>query len=335
MYLYRQLLNQSTAQLAAFKPLSMPQSVVTFGNFDGVHVGHQALIIALKQLAKQYQLATQVITFTPHPKDYFAIQGRGSPVLTIASIRSRLIHLSKLGINYVHILRFNDYLATLSPQAFIEQILVNQCNTRHILVGRDVRFGYQRIGDWDLLCTLGKQYGFTVHCFEEVLDSATLRISSSNIRHDLYAGHLYDANLSLGYEYYLSGRVIHGKKLGRTLNCPTLNINLRIANPALRGVFIVAIEGLNTHLNSRLYGIANLGIRPTVSHQPRFGLEVHVLNWSGDAYGDCVKIVFLHKLRNEKVYPNLSDLQYAINQDKIQAQHWLSQHTLTKRNETD
>jgi riboflavin kinase/FMN adenylyltransferase len=289
-----------------------------------MHLGHRALILALKNLAEYNELTTHVVTFTPHPRDYFAKQGRGSPVLNISSVRNRLMYLNKMGVDHVHLLRFNQDLATLSPQDFVRHVLVKACNAKHVLVGRDVRFGHQRAGDWALLCSLGQQYSFAVHCFEEVLDNAALRISSSAIRHDLYAGHLDDANLLLGYAYSLSGRVIHGQKLGRTLNCPTLNINLHVSNPALRGVFVVAIEGLNSQSTSRLYGVANLGIRPTVEQAQRFSLEVHVLDWSGDAYGLTVNIIFLHKLRGEAVYANLSDLQHAIAQDILNARQWLS-----------
>ncbi len=317
MYLYRQFSSHSH-----FNIIPSQGGVVTLGNFDGMHLGHRALILALKKLAKLNELTTHVVTFTPHPRDYFAKQGRGLPVLNVSSVRSRLMYLNKMGVDYVHLLRFNQDLATLSPQDFVLHVLVKACNAKNVLVGRDVRFGHQRAGDWALLCSLGQQYGFIVHCFDEVLDNAALRISSSAVRHDLHAGHLYDANLLLGYPYSLSGRVIHGQKLGRTLNCPTLNINLYLPNPALRGVFVVAIEGLDS--TPRLYGVANLGMRPTVEQLKRFSLEVHVLDWSGNAYGMVVNIVFLYQLRSEAVYANLSDLQHAIAQDILNARQWLS-----------
>jgi riboflavin kinase / FMN adenylyltransferase len=320
MYLRRQFSSHSTTNIT-----NSQAGVVTLGNFDGMHLGHCALIVALKKLAALNELTTHVVTFTPHPRDYFAKQGRGLPVLNISSVRNRLMYLNKMGVDYVHLLRFNQELATLSPQDFVLHVLVKACNAKHVLVGRDVRFGHQRAGDWALLCSLGEQYGFAVHCFEEVLDSAALRISSSAIRHDLYAGHLQDANLLLGYAYSLSGRVIHGKKLARTLNFPTLNINPHLPNPALRGVFVVQIEGLNSRSNPpRLYGVANLGIRPTVDQAQGFSLEVHVLDWSGDVYGLTVNITFLYKLRSEAVYANLPDLQHAIAQDVLNARQWLS-----------
>lgn len=323
MYLHRQFSSHSNVNI-----IPSQGGVVTLGNFDGMHLGHRALIVALKKLAEYNELTTHVVTFTPHPRDYFAKQGRGSPVLNISSVRNRLMYLNTMGVDHVHLLRFNQHLATLSPQDFVLHVLVKACHAKHVLVGRDVRFGHQRAGDWALLCSLGEQYGFAVHCFEEVLDSAALRISSSAVRHDLYAGHLHDANLLLGYSYNLSGRVIHGQKLGRTLNFPTLNVNLNVLNPALRGVFVVAIEGLNSRATTRLYGVANLGIRPTVEQTQRFSLEVHVLDWSGDAYGLIVNIIFLYKLRSEAVYANLSDLQHAIAQDILNARQWLSVQTV-------
>jgi riboflavin kinase / FMN adenylyltransferase len=304
-------------------------SVVTLGNFDGVHIGHQALLKSLKQLALPEKLTTHVVTFTPHPRDYFAQLGRGVPVLGINSVRQRLEHLRSLDIDHVHVLRFNHALATLSPQEFVAKVLVAACGARHVLVGRDVRFGHQRLGDWALLKTLGEQHGFTVHCFDEVLDEAALRISSSNIRHDLHAGHIVDANESLGYAYSLSGRVLHGRKLGRTLQCPTLNLNPKLPNPALRGVLVVAIDGLRHpqgHALPRLYGVANLGLRPTVESTSRFSLEVHVFNWTGDAYGQRVTVTFLHKLRSEATYADLASLQAAIAHDMTHAKAWLASY---------
>jgi riboflavin kinase / FMN adenylyltransferase len=316
MYLHRNLpvhpeIITVTSATSAVPPCG---GVVTLGNFDGVHLGHQALIAALKHLARAEGLQTHVVTFMPHPRDYFAQQGRGSAVLNISSVRSRLMRLQQLGVDHVHVLRFNQALATLSPVDFVEQV--------HVVVGRDVRFGHQRAGDWSVLQMLGQQYGFTVHCFEEVLDAAALRISSSSVRHDLHAGHLTDANAVLGYEYALSGRVIHGRKLGRTLNCPTLNIHPHLSNPALRGVMVVAIEGL-PH-TAKMYGVASLGVRPTVENTTRFSLEVHVFDWSGDAYGQRVNIIFLHKLRDEARYDSLSALQTAIAKDMHDARDWLN-----------
>jgi riboflavin kinase / FMN adenylyltransferase len=164
--------------------------------------------------------------------------------------------------------------------------------------------------------------------FDEVLDTAALRISSSSIRHDLHAGHVLSANQSLGYDYAISGRVIHGRKLGRTLKCPTLNLIPRLTNPALRGVIVVAIDGLRNAagvLEPRLYGVASLGLRPTVEQTTRFSLEVHVFDWSGDAYGQRVTVTFLHKLRDEQLYAGLPALQAAIAKDMLDARAWLAQ----------
>jgi riboflavin kinase / FMN adenylyltransferase len=278
---------------------SQRDGVVTLGNFDGVHLGHQALIAALHDLAKPQQLTTHVVTFTPHPRDYFALQGRGAPVLTVCSVRERLARLANLGVDHLHLLRFNHALATLSPQDFVARVLVAACQARHVVVGRDVRFGHHRAGDWALLKRLGEQYGFEVHLFDEVLDSAALRISSSAVRHDLHAGHIASANQLLGYDYAISGRVIHGRKLGRTLNCPTLNFAPHLPNPALRGVVVVAIDGLKNikgsdELPLRLYGVASLGLRPTVEQTTRFSLEVHVFDWAGDAYGQQPMQIWRH-----------------------------------------
>jgi riboflavin kinase / FMN adenylyltransferase len=301
--------------------------VVTLGNFDGVHLGHQALIAALQSMAKANNYLTHVVTFSPHPRDYFAAQGRGTPVANIANLRDRIERLAKLGIDHLHVLRFNHALATLSPQDFVKQILLKSCNAKVLVVGRDVRFGHQRAGDLTLLQTLGQQHGFAVHLIEDVLTTQAQarppRISSSAVRSALQAGDISSANTLLGYDYAIAGRVIHGRKIGRTLACPTLNLIPRMSNPALRGIAVVAIDGLAAQ---RQYGVASLGLRPTVEQTTRFSLEVHVFDWSGNAYGQRVRITFLHKLRDEAAYVDLATLQMAIAQDMLDARAWLKQY---------
>jgi riboflavin kinase/FMN adenylyltransferase len=188
-------------------------------------------------------------------------------------------------------------------------------------VGRDVRFGHHRAGDLALLQALGKQHGFTVHLMDDVLQQDTLRISSSAVRVALQAGDMPTANTLLGYDCGFSGRVIHGRKIGRTLDCPTLNLVPRMPNPALRGIMVVAIDGLG---GVRRYGVASLGLRPTVEQTTRFSLEVHVFDWTGDVYGHRVHITYLHKLRDEAAYVDLPTLQVAIAKDVRDARAWLA-----------
>lgn len=290
------------------------------GNFDGVHLGHQALIHALHALAKPQGYATHVVTFSPHPRDYFAVMGRGTPVASVGNVRDRLERLAALGVDHMHLLRFNQALATLSPQDFVTQVLVAACNAKAVVVGRDVRFGHQRAGDLALLQALGKQHGFTVHLMEDVLQSDSLRISSSAVRTALQAGDMANAKALLGYEFSIAGRVIHGRKIGRTLNCPTMNLVPRMANPAFRGIAVVAIDGLGAQ---RVYGVASLGLRPTVEQTTRFSLEVHAFDWAGDAYGKRVRVTMLHKLRDEAAYIDLPTLQVAIAKDMVDARAWL------------
>jgi riboflavin kinase/FMN adenylyltransferase len=319
MRLYRDLSSNSTSSSVLAK--TRQGAVVTLGNFDGVHLGHQALIHALHTLARPKHLALRVVSFTPHPRDYFASQGRGMPVLHIGSVRDRLTRLAALGVDSVHLLRFNHALATLSPQDFVQRVLVAACGAKHVVVGRDVRFGHQRAGDLTLLRCLGVQHGLAVHEFDEVVSPHHDRISSSTVRHALQAGDMTAANALLGYAYNISGRVIHGRKLGRTLGCPTLNLVPRMANPALRGICVVAIDGLG---DSRRYGVASLGLRPTVEQTTRYSLEVHAFDWSGNAYGMRVTVTFLHKLRDEAAYIDLPTLQTAIEQDMLDARAWLA-----------
>ena len=294
--------------------------VVTLGNFDGVHLGHQALIRALHGLAAPLGYATHVVTFSPHPRDYFAAMGRGAPAATVGNVRERLERLAALGVDHVHLLHFNHALATISPQEFVARVLVAGCNAKAVVVGRDVRFGHQRAGDLALLQALGKQHGFTVHLMEDVLQSDSLRISSSAVRSALQAGDMPSASALLGYDYSIAGRVIHGRKIGRTLACHTMNLVPRMANPAFRGIAVVAIDGLGAQ---RVYGVASLGLRPTVEQTTRFSLEVHAFDWAGDAYGKRIRVTMLHKLRDEAAYIDLPTLQVAIAKDMVDARAWL------------
>ncbi len=314
------LLHTNLPQIHA--PVTQRGGVVTLGNFDGVHLGHQALIRALHALAKPQGLATHVVTFSPHPRDYFASLGRGVPVANIGNVRDRLERLAALKVDHVHVLRFNQALATLSPQDFVARVLVSGCHAKHVVVGADVRFGHQRAGDLALLKALGAQHGFTVHLMQDVVQRSAVRISSSAVRSALQASNIGAANALLGYDYSIAGRVIHGRKIGRTLNCPTLNLIPRMPNPALRGIAVVAIDGLALQ---PLYGVASLGLRPTVEQTTRFSLEVHAFDWTGDAYGKRLRVTFLHKLRDEAIYVDLPTLQVAIASDVADARAWLAQ----------
>lgn len=304
-------------------------SVVALGNFDGVHRGHAAILQQLRALAAPKGWQTTVITFAPHPRDYFAQQGRGEPVQHIGSLRDRLALLAAAGVERVCMLRFNAALAQLSPEAFVRDILVRNCCAKAVVVGRDVRFGHQRAGNLALLQTLGLQYDFAVHVLEDMADAGSSfhRVSSSAVRRALHAGDVKTASSLLGREYSLAGRVVHGRKIGRTLGCPTLNVNLRLPLPALQGIWVVRIFDLMSAFDSAahtpLYGVASLGLRPTVEQTTRYSLEVHVFDWAGHAYGQRVRIAFLHKLRDEAAYVDLPTLQVAIAQDMRDARAWL------------
>ncbi len=319
------------SDLDCVKPALSAGSVVTLGNFDGVHLGHQRLIQALHDLAASEQLVVRVIGFEPHPRDYFASLGRGSPVQHIGSVRDRIERLAALGVQHVHLLAFDQALSQLSAHDFVQHILVDICHAKHVVVGRDARFGHQRMGDVELLRSLGRIHGFAVHTVDDVLSPHHDRIASATVRHALQAGDIAAANALLGYEYGISGRVIYGRALGRLLNCPTLNLLPRMRNPALKGVWVVAIEGLSDGSDvpqtqtpcARRYGVASLGLRPTVEQTDRYSLEVHVFDWSANAYGQKVHVRFLHKLRDEARYVDLDTLQRAIEQDMRDARNWL------------
>ncbi|RCS58481.1 bifunctional riboflavin kinase/FAD synthetase [Parvibium lacunae] len=317
-------------------PNTATPRVLSIGNFDGVHRGHQALLAAAQAQAQVLGVSHDVLTFEPHPREFFAQRGVGilststQPApYRIQTLRDRLEALQEAGADRVFLLRFNQALAAMSATAFVEQILVQQLNVKQIWIGDDFRFGARRQGDYSLLSHLGQHHGFTAHTLPTVTENG-LRISSSAVRTALQIGNLSQAKSFLGHPIYYSGHVLHGQKLGRTLGFPTLNLRLSAAKvqglhwqPALQGILVVRVLGLGEH---PIYGVASLGCRPTVEEAGRYILEVHLFNWRGDAYGRCVKVECLHKLRDEEKYVDLPTLRQAITNDVTAAQAWLAQN---------
>jgi riboflavin kinase/FMN adenylyltransferase len=297
---------------------------LTIGNFDGVHLGHQALLARVREAAGRLGLDAAVMTFEPHPREFFA-QLLGKPEIAparIANLRDKLQSLTDAGIDRVIVEHFGSHFAALSPQEFIEKILVQGLHVRWLMVGDDFCFGARRAGNLQTLIEAGHQHGFEVHSMPTVTN-AGVRISSSAVRAALAAGDLELARQLLGHSYVITGHVVHGKKLGRTIGFPTLNMRVGHKRPALSGIFVVQVHGLGPQ---PLPAVASLGVRPTVDDSGRVLLETHLLDFQGDCYGKLLRVEFLKKLRDEEKYVDLPTLTDAIARDADQARAYFAQN---------
>ncbi len=299
-------------------PLRRP-SAVTIGNFDGVHRGHQALLDCLANEAARRSLPSCVLTFEPHPREYFAQLGRGTAPARVCSLRDKLDALSEYRVQRVNIAHFNAQLASMSAERFINEVLLESLQTRFLLIGDDFRFGAGRAGDLEMLRKHGLTKGFEVQSMPTVND-ANGRISSSALRKALGDGALDVAQALLGRPFTMSGHVTHGRKLGRTLGFPTLNIRLAFKRPALSGIFAVRVHGLGLKVRD---GVASLGTRPAVETNGAPMLEVNVFDFNESVYGKLVQIEFVAKLRDEEHYENLELLKRQIAQDAHDARQRL------------
>ncbi|WP_374673147.1 bifunctional riboflavin kinase/FAD synthetase [Ideonella sp.] len=300
---------------------------LTIGNFDGVHRGHQAMLALLNSEARHRGLASCVMTFEPHPRDFFA-QRAGKPELAptrIATLRDKLAELARCGVDEVLVLRFDERLASLPAEDFIQRMLRERLDTRYVLVGDDFRFGARRAGDYAMLDAAGAQAGFDVARMMSY-EVHGLRVSSSAVREALAAGDMARAATLLGRPYAISGHVVHGRQLGRDLGFRTLNLRFPFHRPAAHGIFVVRVHGLSA---TPLPGVASLGVRPTVEDAGRVLLETHCLQWPQalglDAgYGRLVSVELLHKLHDERRYPSLDALKAGIAQDEADARAWFA-----------
>ena len=283
----------------------------TIGSFDGVHLGHQAVLGQLAERAQEMHLPATLITFEPHPREYFQ-PGSAPPRLT--RFREKMEALRRCGIDRVVCLRFDAYLAGLPAEEFIRIILIDGVAVKYLVVGDDFHFGRGRSGNFATLQRLGMAHGFTVvnmHTFN-VADS---RVSSTRIREALQRGDLETAETLLGRSYRMSGRVAHGDKRGRTIGFPTANIHLHRAVAPVDGVFAVEVFGIP---GEPVNGVANVGVRPTVGGT-RSLLEVHLFDFDCDIYGAHVQVGFLKKLRPERRFESFAQLQQQIMRDAEQA----------------
>ena len=286
---------------------------LTIGNFDGVHLGHQRMLARLRGEADARRLPTGLLTFEPHPREFFA---RGAPTARLSTLRDKITFLRQSGwVDYVFVYRFNHGFSRMSADVFIREILAQELKTRYLLIGDDFQFGAYRKGDFSLLAS---QPDFVTEAMPAVLVEGE-RASSSLVRQRLARGDMMAAQTLLGREYQLSGRVVHGQKLGRTIGFPTANVHLPHRYPALEGVFVVEVDTEE----GRIGGVASLGKNPTVSRTQDYKLEVHLFNFSGDLYGRRIVVRFLKKLRDEARYDDLSALVAQIELDAMSAKTYL------------
>ena len=296
-------------------------AVLTIGNFDGVHLGHQALLSLLTDKARALGLPAVVLTFEPHPREYFS---PADAPARLASLREKLLLLAAAGVDRCHVCRFDARFAAQPAQAFIDDILVRGLDVRHLFIGDDFRFGARRQGNFAMLRDAGAAGGFGVESMP-TLAVAGERVSSSAVRAALARSDLAHAARLLGRPYSIAGRVSHGDKLGRQLGFPTANIQMKHRRPALGGVYVVSVEGLAP---GPVAGVANIGLRPTATANGRARLEVHLFDWARDCYGAHIRVHFLHRLRAEQKFPSLDALRAQIALDSQAARDWLAANPL-------
>lgn len=288
--------------------------VLTIGNYDGIHRGHQALLQRLKESALRLGVPSVVMTFEPQPLEFFS---KEQPVARLTRFREKFYHIAQCEIDYVLVVRFNTSFAAMSARAFAEQILGKQMGVKHVIVGDDFRFGNEREGDVALLSELGQQAGFTVQRMPSVM-GGDQRISSTRIRKALSTADHALVEQLLGRPYSMMGRVVYGQQRGRTIGFPTANIYLHRQAAPVNGVYVVRLHGIST---DGLPGVANVGVRPTVCGQ-RPVLEVHLFNFDQMIYGRYVHVEFCKKIRDEKRFENFDLLKEQIQKDATLARQY-------------
>jgi riboflavin kinase/FMN adenylyltransferase len=282
-------------------------SVVTIGNFDGVHHGHQVILSELQEAGARLGLPDTVMIFEPQPQEFF--QGDKAPA-RLMNWRDKLEALAAAGVARVLCVRFDEKFRALTAEEFIQKLLVNSLGCRHLVIGDDFRFGCDRSGDFSFLQSAGKECGFVVANTTTVMVEGE-RVSSTRIRAALKAGDFCLAQALLGRPYSVSGRVVHGDKLGRTLGVPTANVPPRRLHSPLGGIYAVTVEGA---ASNTLFGAASVGRRPTVDGRDE-RIETYLLDFNADIYGRHIRVTFHHKLREELKFSSLEELKTAMAKD--------------------
>jgi len=307
--------------------ISGMKCVATIGNFDGVHLGHQAIIKQVLAEAKKRNLPSLVVIFEPQPMEFF--KGDQAPA-RLMRFREKYQALSEFDIDYVFCLKFDESLSQLSAESFVQKVLVSHLSIEHLVIGDDFRFGGDRLGDFALLKVAGQKYGFSVEHTSTVLDEGadstdSIRVSSTYVRSLLLDGRFAKAEEVLGRPYELMGRVIHGEKLGRQLGFPTANIALKRVKAPFAGVYAVSLKHQKKNGSPELVlGVANVGVKPTVGNF-RPSLEVHLLNFTGNLYGEKVSVYFYEKLRDETRFESIEELKVQIKKDIEDAESYFEQ----------
>ena len=285
---------------AATSPVAL-----TIGNFDGVHLGHRAMLDELARAARQLDVPSCVMIFEPQPREFFAPDKAPA---RLTSLREKLELLEACGVNHVHVCRFNYAFAQITAQDFIERVLVRGLGVRWLQVGDDFRFGARRAGDFVMLKQAAVRLGFEVQALPSVMVEG-IRVSSTAVRDALAAGELARTARLLGRAYSISGRVVRGDQLGRKLGFPTANVQMKHNRPPLAGIFAAEVHGAAAGV---VRGAASLGVRPTVKMQGAAVLEVYLFDFNEQIYGRHVRVDFLHKLRDEEKYADLETLKRQI-----------------------
>lgn len=289
--------------------------VLTIGNFDGLHLGHRAMLDRLSARGRELGLPTMVMTFEPHPRELFTPEQAPA---RLTSLREKLRLLDGCEVDQTCLCHFTRQLATLSAEEFIDRLLIKQLAVRHVVIGDDFRFGRGRAGDFAMLAAAGSRHGFGVEAMHTIeIDGE--RVSSSAVRAALARGELEHAGRLLGRPYEIAGRIVHGQKTGRRLGFPTANVQLKRKRVPLSGVFAVTVSGLDKR---HLPGAANLGVRPTFGGALQPVLEVHLFDFDREIYGHHVSVHFLHKLRDEIHFASQTELAVQIARDVEAARAW-------------
>ena len=291
--------------------------VLTVGNFDGVHRGHRTLIEALCTRAEELGVPSMLMTFEPQPREFFPSTKLPA---RLTRFREKVHLLSQTRLDRLLCLPFNERTANIEAQWFAKDFIVDEVEAKHVVIGDDFRFGRGREGDFAMFETFGREFGYEVSAMSTLLRGEE-RISSTLIRQTLAAGDFAAATAMLGHEYFIMGRVVYGRQLGRQLNVPTANIRLQRYRAALEGVYCVTVDGVGDSVRQ---GIANIGVRPTVDGKEPL-LEVHVFDYAGNLYGDLIKVTFKQKLRDEQAFESIDALKNQIAADLEQAHGYFAE----------
>ena len=291
-------------------------NVVTIGNFDGVHHGHQLLLNHLRAKSAELGVPSLLITFEPQPREFFA-GAEVPPRLT--RLREKVVLLERTGLDRLLLLPFNEEVAKTPAQWVADDLLHQMLDAKFVVIGDDFRFGRDREGDYEFMHACGERLGYGVSHIG-TLTQQQERISSTRIRQALAAGDFTLAEQLLGHEYFIMGRVVYGRQLGRQMGVPTANIRLHRYKAALEGVYCVQVQGVDDTVYN---GIANIGVRPTVDGREPL-LEVHLFDYSGDLYNRLLTVTFKHKIRDEQAFESIEVLKAQIERDLVTARDWFT-----------